>query len=128
MMERITISIGNRELPMAFDLRAWVEDVEPKFGSLTSMTARLGGQDKPVTAGVDLIVLTINAGMRRDGSKEKLTRDWVLDNLKPGDTAAAIRLAQLAVTSSFAGEIKDDEDGDVDEVLAEIEKKDAADA
>lgn len=127
-MERIMISMGGRELPMAFDLRAWVEDVEPRFGSLTAMTARLGSQDKPVTAGVDLIVLTINAGLRREGEKEKISREWVLDNLEPRDTAAAIRLAQMAVTASFANEVKDDEGDDVDEVLAEIEKKDAADA
>lgn len=127
-MNKITISLGGRELPMAFDLRAWVEDVEPKFGSLTAMTARLGSQDKPVTAGVDLIVLTINAGLRREGEKEKISREWVLDNLEPRDTAATIRLAQLAMTDSFANDVKDDEDEDVDEVLAEIEKKDAADA
>lgn len=127
-MEKITISLGGRELPMAFDLRAWVEDVEPKFGSLTAMTARLGGQDKPVTAGVELITLTVNAGLRREGEKEKISREWVLDNLEPRDTAPAIRMAQLAVTSSFVGEIEDDDGEDVDEVLAEIEKKDAADA
>lgn len=121
-MEQIKITVANKELPLDFDLRAWVDEVEPKFGSLTMLTNRLGSQDKPISAGVDMLVICANAGYRRQGSKERITREWLLANVKPAEIAGMIKAGKLAITQSFAQEITEDV-GVVDEVLAEIEKK-----
>lgn len=126
-MEMLTITAGGRELPLGFDVRAWVNDLEPKFGSLTKMTERLGSQDKPVNAGMDMLTMVINAGLRLEGKKEKITRDWLIDAVKPAEVAVLISLGQAAIMASFHQETGE-KDEDVDEVLAEIEKKETADA
>lgn len=126
-MKKININAGGRELPLGFDLRAWVNDLEPKFGSLTQMTERLNSQDKPITAGIDMLTIVVNAGARMDGGKEKIDREWLIDNIKPAEIAACIGMGQVAIMASFHQE-NTDVDEDVDEVLAEIEKKETADA
>lgn len=126
-MERMSINVAGRELPLGFDLRAWVTDLEPKFGNLTQMTERLNSQDKPITAGIDMLAIVVNAGARMAGSKEKIDREWLIDNIKPAEIAAYIGMGQVAIMASFHQE-NTDADEDVDEVLAEIEKKETADA
>lgn len=126
-MEMMSITVAGRELPMGFDLKAWVNDLEPKFGSLTQMSERLNGQDKPITAGIDMLTMVVNAGARMNGSKEKISREWLIDNIKPAEVAAFIGMGQMAIMASFRQENADAEEP-VDEVLAEIEKKEPADA
>lgn len=120
-----TISISGRELPMAFDVRAWICEIETKFGSLAEMTSRLSGQKQPITAGIDMLQIVINAGIRRTGGGDKITRDWLMDNLQPAEVVRSIRLGQQVIMESFAQtEASDAQDEPVDEVLAALEKKD----
>lgn len=122
-----TATVAGRELPMAFDVRAWVEDLEPRFGDVSAMVEEIGGRDKPITAGVDMLVLVVNAGFRSRGSKERITRDWLMDNLEPGQTPKLIGDGQTAIFRAFAQEEKTEED-QVDEVLAELAKKEPGSA
>lgn len=126
-MKNHTITIAGKELPLGFDVYAWVEEIEPKFGSLTLMTERLGSQDRPIGAGVDMLTTVINAGYRLAGQKDKVTREWVLKNTKPREISALIREGKAAIYASFEQEMHED-DGPVDEVLAELEKKEPGSA
>lgn len=121
-MKKHTITIAGTKFPMGFDVRAWVNELEPEFGSLTQMTDRLFGQDKPMTAGVYMLTMVINAGLRLAGENKTIKRDWLLDNLQPKELAAAIAAGEDAIFSCFEQEEKEDE-GPVDVVLAELEAK-----
>lgn len=121
------VMIAGRELLMAFDLRAWVEDLEPRFGCFEAMVDQVGGQNKPITAGMDMLLMLINAGQRHQGSKERITRDWLLDNVQPVEAPALISAGQEVIYRSFRQEEKAEE-GPVDEVLAELAKKETGSA
>ena len=121
-MQEHTITIAGQELPLGFDVRGWVKELEPEFGSFHSMTERLGSQDKPITAGIAMLAIAINAGYRLQGEKKTVTRDWLMDNLPPAEVALAIRKGQNAIYASFEQQEKND-DAPVDVVLAEMEKK-----
>jgi hypothetical protein len=127
MTER-SITIAGKELPLGFDLRAWVNDLEPAFGSLDKMAEKLGGQDKPITAGITMLVFVINAGYRMRGEKEIVKKEWLLDNMKPYEVAWAVQAGQRAITASFRQEEEQSDQGPVDVVLAELEKKAAGSA
>lgn len=123
-MQKHTIAIAGKEFPLGFDVRAWINELEPEFGSLTRMTDCLFGQDKPMTAGVYVLAMTINAGFRLAGEKKTIKQDWLLDNLQPKELATAIGAAENAIFSCFEQEEKDDaKDGAVDVVLEELEAK-----
>lgn len=121
-MKKHTITIAGTEFPLGFDVRAWINELEPEFGSLTRMTDRLFGQDKPMTAGVYVLNMAINAGFRLKGENKTVKRDWLLDNLQPCDLAAAIGAAESAIFDCFEQEEKEKE-GAVDVVLEELEAK-----
>lgn len=127
MTER-SITIAGKELPLGFDVRAWVNDLEPAFGSLDKMAEKLGGQDKPINAGITMLVFVINAGYRMRGEKEIVKKEWLLDNMKPYEVAWAVQAGQRAITASFRQEEEQSDQGPVDVVLAELEKKAAGSA
>lgn len=125
-MREHSITIAGKELPLGFDVRGWVKELEPEFGSFHAMTERLGSQDKPITAGIAMLAIAINAGYRMEGSKETVSREWLMDNLHPSEVAAAIRKGRSAIYASFKQEEKTE--GPVDVVLAELEKKETGSA
>lgn len=122
-----TAKIAGRELPMAFDVRAWVEELEPTFGCFQDMVDKLSGRDKPITAGLDMLAFLFNAGQRKQGSKERFTRAWLADQLEPVEVPGLIRVGQEVIFASFAQEEREDT-GPVDEVLMELAKKDPGSA
>lgn len=122
-MENIKVTIDGKEVPLFFDLRAWVEELEPRFGSLSGMNNQLAGEMQPVGAAVDLLVITANAGYRQKGVKDKLTRAWVLDHAQPHEVPALSEAAKAAVMRSFYRDLVEDDADDVDVVAEEILKK-----
>lgn len=122
-MQKHTITIAGTEFPLGFDVRAWINELEPAFGSLDKMAEKLGGQDKPITAGVTMLTFVINAGFRAEGNNKTISKEWLIDNLKPKEVALAVQEGQKAIIASFRQEETESDQGPVDVVLAELEKK-----
>ena len=118
---------AGKRLAMYFDTRAWL-DFEREYYSTDELLRRITEGDKATEARVQLAAVTATAGARREGRKETITPDWLMDNLTPKQIRQATALAQAAWLEGMKREMVEDDDQDVDVVAAELEKKDPAGA
>ena len=121
----LTVPIGDRVIPIGFDMQAWEElDEEyPAFDIETyieSMKER-GGVKKYVT----LLRICCNCGLRKAGEKPDITDDYIMEHSElPMQNALAKTLLML-VSMSFLMQAKPLENSDeIDVTLEEIKKKD----
>ena len=118
---------AGKRLAMYFDTRAWL-DFAREYYSTDELLRRITEGDKATEARVQLAAVTATAGARREGRKETITPDWLMDNLTPKQIRQATALAQAAWLEGMKREMVEDDDQDVDVVAAELEKKDPAGA
>lgn len=115
-----------RKLLFRFTTRAWW-NIEREVGSLEKLLERMNGDDRPLDATCLLISETATAGERFAGGKEKITKDYVIDNLTPLQIRRVTKIAKSAVTAGFRREDLDQNDGEViDAILLELEAEERA--
>lgn len=115
-----------RKLLFRFTTRAW-HNIEQQEGSLSKLLDRMNSDDRPLDATCLLIAETATAGERFAGGKEKITKDYVIDNLTPQQVRQCASIAKSAVTAGMRREDIDQDDNEViDAILAEIEAEERA--
>lgn len=124
-MRKLTLKAGGRELLLRYDLQAmW--DIEEEHGSMDALLEKMDGRDKPAAATAFLVACMVNAGERYRTGKDEIdavTPEWLRKNLSPGQLCKARRMALEAMVLGNHREFVADDDGDVDETLAEIRQK-----
>lgn len=110
-----------RKLLFRFTTRAWW-NIEQQVGSLGKLLERMNGDDKPLDANCLLIAETATAGERYAGGKDKITKDYVIDNLTPLQIKKACAIAKDAVTIGMRREELDQDDNEVIDVYLEEAK------
>ena len=108
----LSFETKERKLLFRFTTRAWW-NIEQQEGSLGKLLNRMNGDDRPLDATCVLIAETATAGERFAGSKEKITKDYVIDNLTPLQIKRATTVAKAAVTAGMHREDLDQDDGEV---------------
>ena len=124
-MSSLTLKAGNREMLLRYDLQAlW--DIEEEHGSIEALLEKMDGRDKPAAATAFLVACMANAGERYRTGRDDIdavTPEWLKKNLSPGQMNKARGMALKAMVLGNYREYAADDDGDVDETLAEIRKK-----
>lgn len=122
------IKIGEREIPLAYTLRAQIaidEELEMTWDELRENINQLKGNrntKKMITA----IRILGNAGLQRAGKEPDLTDEWLLDHIRPKDMLAyKVAMLQTLFAGQFMETDRSDE-GEVDLGLIEIRKKNAS--
>ena len=113
------MTIAGRKTGLRFDVQAWLE-VEEAFGSLEAMIRRMDEGERPMEAALTLAAIEINA---HAGGTPDATVEWLRAYLSPKEAAMLTARAKLALTEGMRREHAEDDDGDVDLVAREIEKK-----
>lgn len=117
----LVFEMKERKLLFRFTTRAWW-NIERQEGSLSKLLERMNSDDRPLDANCVLLAETATAGEKYNGSKETITKDWILDNMTPMQVKRATALAKSAVTAGMRREEVEQDDGEViDVILAEIE-------
>lgn len=110
-----------RKLLFRFTTRAWW-NIEQQEGSLQKLLERMNSDDKPLDATCILISETATAGEKYAGGREKITKDYVIDNLTPLQIKQVTAIAKSAVTAGMnRQEIDQDDEEVIDAILQEIE-------
>lgn len=121
----MTVPIGDRTVPIGFDMQAWEElDEEYPAFDITSYIESFkerGGVKKFIT----LLRICCNCGLRRSGEKPDITDDYIREHFQlPLQNAVGSTLLML-VSMQFLMQVKPSEESDeVDLTLEEIKKKD----
>lgn len=122
----LVYEMKERKLLFRFTTRAWW-NIEQQEGSLTRLLERMNSDDRPLDATCVLIAETATAGERYSGSKEKITKDYVIDNLTPLQVKQAARIAKSAVTAGMnRQELDQDDDEVIDAILLELQEQERA--
>lgn len=122
-MSALSITARGRTLHFFFDTKAWAQ-IEREFGSLETMYDLIDGNENPLDHTLRMTALIANAGARQRQEPEEVTPEWLLENLTPKKIRKAGTLAKLAIMAGWKREEVDDEDeGPVDVVLEEQQKK-----
>ena len=115
-----------RKLLFRFTTRAWW-NIERQEGSLTRLLERMNSDDRPLDATCVLIAETATAGERYNGGKEKITKDYVIDNLTPLQVKQTAKIAKSAVTAGMHRQELDQNDDEViDAILLELQEQERA--
>lgn len=120
----LEMKIGEKTLIFRFTTRAWLE-VEEKIGSLSRLFKRIEEDDRPLDASIVLAAACATAGEKHAGGSEKITEDYLIDNLSPKQIKEANALARRALTIGMHREEADQDDEPVDAVLEELKKKES---
>lgn len=147
-MERLTIKIGEREIPLAltalelvtiqedlgctilqvrdevFGIKQDFEKIDPKTGN-PKTTLEILRDPKRVKKLATLIRIMGNAGLEEEGKEPDLTDRWILRHMSPAtEMILAYSVAmQTAINVMMSVEIPAEEEGAVDLVLEEEKRK-----
>lgn len=122
----LVMTVKERKLLFRFTTRAWW-NIEQKVGSLGALMERMGSDDKPLDAMTLLCAETATAGAKHEGTNEKITQDWILDNLTPKEVKRAGQMAKNAVTVGMRREnVEQDDEEVIDAILEEIKAEERA--
>ena len=133
------IRIGNREIPMSlttFELIAIQEEIGCTVGQLRDEVFGIehdmetdeyrftvvDDKDKLKKFGTLLRILG-NAGLEEAGQEPDLTDKWILRHMKPAMIMAYVVVATAVINDAMKMETVKAEDGPVDEVLEEENRK-----
>ena len=116
-MREISITIGGRQLPLIFNMAAWAE-IEEKACPIQELGDRLAGSERV------RIVNRVAAIMVRAGGAADVTEEWMLKNARPRQMQEMSVKIMDAISAGMEMEAsEDDERGEVDVTLREINKK-----
>lgn len=137
----VTITMKGREVPLLFttlEMKTIQEEIGPIDRANLIVTGRNPDDEKDMTkygsvehltAAAKMIRILGNAGLEEAGENGDLTDKKVMRALKPGDLPEAVRRCMEAMTEGMVSEHPaKKQEGPVDVVLEEIEKKSEADS
>ena len=133
------IKIGGRVIPMAlttFEMIAIQDEVGCTLGQLRDQVFGLernmetdeysftvvNDKEKLKRFGTLLRIMG-NAGLEEAGKEPDLTDKWILRHIRPSMIMAYVVAATAVINESMKMEVEEKEDGPVDEVLAEENRK-----
>ena len=138
-MEKQTIRIGEREIPMlmtSYEMIAIQEEIGCTVGQLrdevfaiehdveTDVYKCLIRDDREKLKKFAALVRILgNAGLEEAGEEPDLTDKWILRNIKPGMMLVYVMLVAAVVNDAMSMETSEMTEGPVDEVLAEENRK-----
>lgn len=122
----LVLMVKERKLLFRFTTRVWY-NIERRLGSLDKLLKRVDEDDRPLDAMLELCAETATAGEEYMGGNEKITKDWLIDNLSPMEMKRAKVKARDALTVGMRRETVDQDDSEViDAILEEIKAAERA--
>lgn len=122
-----SLTIADRSAELIFDMTSW-EAMEEQVGVLDGFDELMTGKERLKNMRRCVAILSKEGARLKRGAE--MPADWLKENMSPGDVRKLGPAIRAAITAGMAMETSATEGGDqvVDEVLAEIEKKEARDA
>ena len=118
-MREISITIGGRHLPLIFNMAAWAE-IEEKVCPIQELGDRLAGSERVRTVN-RVAAIMVRAG---GAGTADVTEEWMLKNARPRQMQEMSVKIMDAISAGMEMEAsEDDERGEVDVTLREINKK-----
>ena len=123
-MKGITLTIGERTIPLYFGMDEFIE-IEETIGNLGELRDLILKGRQRLRNMIGAIRILGNAGLKREGKEADLTYEWLKENMDPH----ALLAYQIAVLACLQrdGESQavneNNEDTERDLVLEEIEQK-----
>ena len=119
-MEKITVEIGGRVIPLKYTMRE-LADMEEQIGTMDQFRDLILEGRKRLRNMAAAIRIMGNAGLKDAGEEADLTDDGVLDAMDPNK----MKTYQIAVLAAFTGgwKMETEEEKEHDVVLEEIERK-----
>lgn len=119
-MKEIKIQIGGRQLPLIFNMAAWAE-IEEKVCPIQELGDRLAGSERVRTVN-KVAAIMVRAGGA--AGVADVTEEWMLKNARPRQMQEMSVKIMDAISAGMEMEAsEDDERGEVDVTLREINKK-----
>ena len=125
MIQGTTVTVGRREIPMAYDVRTQIQIDEEIGMDWDTLRDSINNLKKSVITKtiVKCIRILGNRGLVKDGKEPDLTDEWLLDHIVMKDMLA-YRIALLGtLTAGWYMETDDSQDKEIDVGLLEIRKK-----
>ena len=121
MIKQVDISVGKREIPLRYTLRAQMEMDEELDLSFEEAQEKL--KKKNTKTVVSLMRILGNEGLRLNGKEADLTDEWLTGHIVPVNMTA-YRIALMgAMTKGWFMETEEVSEAEQDDILAEIRKK-----
>lgn len=119
-MEKYSVTIAGTKIPLRYTMRE-LADMEEAIDTMDNFRELILKGKHRIRNLAAAIRIMGNAALKRDGKKEVLTDEWLLDHLDPGQ----IKSYQIAVLGAFTDgfEMETEEQRERDLVLEEIERK-----
>ena len=119
-MEKITVSIGEREIPLRYTMRE-LADMEEAIGTMDQFRDLILKGKRRLRNMTTAIRIMGNAALAHDGHPADLTDDWLMDHMDPGK----VKAYQIAVLAAFTGgwEMETARERERDLTLEELERK-----
>lgn len=123
-MEKITLNIGERKIPLRFRMDQFIE-IEEEVGNLGEVRELIMKGRNRLRNLVAVIRILGNAGLKAAGEKDDLTDEWLRAEMDPH----ALMAYQIGVIACLTNEgesqavQEENEDKERDLVLEEIEAK-----
>ena len=123
-MKGITLTIGERTIPLYFGMDEFIE-IEETIGNLGELRDLILKGRQRLRNMIGAIRILGNAGLKREGKEADLTYEWLKENMDP-HALLAYQIAVLACLqrdgeSQAVNENNEDKERDL--VLEEIEQK-----
>ena len=122
LIRTVTVNIGGREIPLRYTMRVQLQIEEELGMDFSEINDKLKAKKNTRTV-IRLIRVMGNAGLQYTGQTADLTDDWLIDHIKPGFTTTYRIAAMAAVTAGWFMENEQASEGEQDDILAEIRKK-----
>lgn len=123
-MDKLTMNAGGRVVRLRWDLAAWVELEDSGYG-IERVLAEIQSET-PHRAWLAFAAVMANSGARYAGEPADFTPEWLIAHF----TAAQMREAEAACKIAYLlgnrRQNADDDDTEIDAVLAELKKKKGA--
>lgn len=117
-MQKITI--GSTELPLLFNANAF-GDIEENVCMIQELNEKMNGRERIRTL-CKVIAILANNALRKEGKKDDITHEWILDNMHPRRFPELQIAVMEAIGEGMYMETENTKE-ERDLVLEEIEKK-----
>ena len=125
-MEGLTLTIGERVIPLRFTMNEFIE-IEEEIGNLGEVRDLILKGKNRLRNMIGVIRILGNAGLKHAGQEADLTYDWLKDNMDPHALLAYQMsiLGCLTKASESQAVKEDNENKERDLVMEEINQKKA---
>lgn len=119
-MEKYSVTIAGREIPLRYTMRE-LADMEEAIGTMDNFRELILKGKRRIRNLAAAIRIMGNSGLKKDGKKDDLTENWLLDYMDPSQ----IKTYQIAVLGAFTDgfQMETEAQRERDLVLEEIERK-----